>query len=473
MRMFRLGLSTRIALTMFVALLLLQGLNAATFFFLPRPAQTIYSARWLISETTVAARKIFDTDASRRKDAAKALSAELNFFVLWNAKRMGAPGHEQTAPAFLIRLERSLRESLGRTVKSVSVEARGGPGFPRDDEKIQFVPAGFEQHLPIGVLSADEPDIPIIGGFSILIQGTDGSWMRIEPQRPPRLGPLFSPPMITAAGAILLISFLSIWTAKRTLSPLEDLVGAAERLGIDRSATPVYTKHLGDFAVVGRALNEMQKRIKNFVDERTRMLAAISHDLRTSLTRLRLTAEELADSPSKETLVKNVEEMEEMLSATLAFANDDLKREKVERVDLGALLITICDSFSDAGERVDYQGPDHFLTVCQPIATKRAFINIIDNAVKYGKWARVGLQLNGQHVIVTVRDDGPGIPDELIETAFQPFHRLEQSRNRETGGVGLGLAIARDIISAQGGTIALISPCDGGLLATVQMPRSL
>ncbi|CCB65021.1 ATP-binding protein [Hyphomicrobium sp. MC1] len=473
MRKFRVGLSTRIALTMLTALLLLQGLNAATFFFLPPPTQTIYSARWLISETSEATKKIFDVETTRRKDVAKTLSDELHLFISWDEIRMEPPSPERVVPEFFIRLERSLRASLSGTVRSVSIEARGGPAFPGDNENTQFVPAGFEQHLPTGVLANDEPDIPIIGGFSILVRGSDGSWLHIESQRPPRLGPLFSPPMITAAGAILLISFLSIWTAKRTLSPIDDLVSAAQRLGIDRNATPIDTKKLGDFAVVGRALNEMQNRIKNFVDERTHMLAAISHDLRTSLTRLRLTTEELADSPSKDALVKNVEEMEQMLSATLAFASDDLKREKAERVDLGALLITICDNFLDAGACVYYQGPDHLLTACQPIATKRAFMNIVDNAVKYGESAHVGLRLNGEHVVVTVRDNGPGIPDELIETAFQPFQRLEQSRNRETGGVGLGLAIARDIISAQGGTIALNSPRDGGLLATLQLPRSL
>ncbi len=472
MRKFRVGLSTRIALTMLTALLLLQGLNAATFFFLPPPTQTIYSARWLISETSEATKKIFDVETTRRKDVAKTLSDELHLFISWDEIRMEPPSPERVASGFFMRLERSLRESLGGSIRSVSVEPRGGPPFPRGGENTQFVPAGFEQHLPTGALATNEPDIPIIGGFSILVQGPDGSWLHIEPRRPPRLGPLFSPPMITAAGAILLISFLSIWTAKRTLSPIDDLVGAAQRLGIDRNATPVDTRKLGDFAVVGRALNEMQNRIKNFVDERTHMLAAISHDLRTSLTRLRLTMEELDESASKNALVHNVEEMEQMLSATLAFASDDLKREKAERVDLGALLITICDSFSDAGACVDYQGPDHLLTVCQPIATKRAFMNIVDNAVKYGMSARVGLQLNGEHVVVTVKDHGPGIPDELIETAFQPFHRLEQSRNRETGGVGLGLAIARDIVSAQGGTITLSSPHDGGLLATVRLPRS-
>ncbi|MFT3731855.1 MAG: ATP-binding protein [Hyphomicrobium sp.] len=471
--MFRLGLGSRIALTMLAALLLVQGLNAATFFFLPRPTQTVYSAHWLIAKTSEIAKKIFSADASQRKAVAKTLDDGRQLFISWNEKRLGPPNFDRNEPGFLIRLERSLRDRLGDAVKTISVEARGGPGFQRDDEKTQFVPPGFEQHLSTGALADNEPDIPIFGDFSISIEGLDGSWLRVEPQRPPRLGRFFSPPIITAAGTILLISFLSIWTAKRTLSPIEDLVAAAKRLGIDRNAGPIDTKNLGDFVVIGRALNEMQRRIRNFVDERTHMLAAISHDLRTSLTRLRLTIEELADGSSKDTLVKDVEEMEQMLSATLAFAGDDLKHEKAERVDLGALLITICDGFSDAGKNVDYQGPDHLLTVCQPIATKRAFVNIIDNAVKYGNSALVRLQLNGADVVVTVQDEGPGIPEDQIEAAFQPFRRLEQSRNRETGGVGLGLAIARDIISAQGGSIRLNSPSTGGLLATLQLPRSL
>ena len=174
----------------------------------------------------------------------------------------------------------------------------------------------------------------------------------------------------------------------------------------------------------------MQSRIKQFLNERTQMLAAISHDLRTSLTRLRLEAEDLPESETKNRLIFYMSEMERMISATLTFAGDELKSEPQQRVDLAALLISLCDSFSDHGQPADYNGPNHAYLLCQPVAMKRAF----------------------------------------VELAFRPFRRLETSRNRETGGVGLGLPIARDIIRAHGRQISLQNLPEGGLEVMVRLP---
>ncbi|MFA5957001.1 ATP-binding protein [Hyphomicrobium sp.] len=469
MRIFRLGLSTRIALTMLLALLLMAGLNAATFFLLPRPDATVYSAHWLISHVNEAAKAIFGAGVAQRQIIAERLTNESKLDINWQPSAPPRP-RDENLTIYMTRLQSSLREALSGTAKSISIEMRGRPHGGPGDEPREFVPEGFDRELPTGPLTSVEPDIPIFDGFSIAVEGQDGSWIRVEPHRPEFLTPFLRPPVITAVGAIILISALSIWTAKRSLRPIDQLVVAAQRIGIERQASPIDTRGLGDFVVIGDAINEMQNRIKGFIDERTQMLAAISHDLRTSLTRLRLTSEELPESEAKDSLIKNMEEMEQMVSATLTFAGDDLKRERSERVDIAALLITICDSFSDTGARTEYAGPDHLFAVCQPIAIKRAFVNLVDNAIKYGGSAHIELQTVQDAIRVVIKDEGPGIPTELVERAFRPFSRLEQSRSRETGGVGLGLAIARDIVSAHGGTINLGMRPEGGLEAQLRLP---
>ena len=215
----------------------------------------------------------------------------------------------------------------------------------------------------------------------------------------------------------------------------------------------------------------MQERIKRFLDERTHMLAAMSHDLRTGLTGLRLDAEEFAEGEAKDRLVAGMEEMERMISATLTFAGDELKSEPAQKIDLAALLISLCDSFSDRGFDAAYSGPDHLSATYQPVAIKRAFTNLIDNAIKYGGCARVTLLRSVDRATVSVTDDGPGIPPDKTGLAFEAFQRLDKSRNRETGGVGLGLTIARDIVQSHGGEIGLGVPPQGkGLEARVTLP---
>jgi signal transduction histidine kinase len=215
----------------------------------------------------------------------------------------------------------------------------------------------------------------------------------------------------------------------------------------------------------------MQQRLKRFVDERTHMLAAISHDLRTPLTRLRLFAEFVSDQQQRALVLNDIEEMEQMLRASLTFASDEAHREPHSRVDIAALLISLCDTVSDAGGDVSYEGPDHAELPCQPVAIRRALSNLIDNACKYGEEARVRLSEHAERIEITIADRGPGIPADQVEQAFAPFRRLEGSRNRESGGVGLGLAIARDVIHGHGGSITLEANQPAGLLVRVRLPK--
>ena len=219
----------------------------------------------------------------------------------------------------------------------------------------------------------------------------------------------------------------------------------------------------------------MQRRLKRFVDERTHMLAAISHDLRTPLARLRLQAEFIPDGELREGMLANIDAMRDMLAETLSFAEGDASADPSASFDLASVLISLCDEASDAGAKAEYDGPDHATACGRRTAIRRMFSNLIDNAVRYGGAARVSLGEGASDWIVTVADDGPGIPAELFEQAFEPFQRLESSRNRETGGTGLGLSIARDIALAHGGQISLANAPAGsrGLVVTVLLPGAL
>jgi signal transduction histidine kinase len=375
------------------------------------------------------------------------------------------PPPEERLSLSLARLQSSLEEALAGKVKSVSAHSRGGP--PR-----HFGPPELELAAQSGgdPLRPGEADFPVFGEFVITMEGHDGDWLFIEPHRPHRLAPFVNSWLVSFVGAAVLISLLSAWTAKWSLQPLDRLVEAAERFGRGREAEPAPTEGLREFAAIAHTLNAMQSRIKGFVDERTQMLAAVSHDLRTSLTRLRLEAEELDESRAKNQIIADVEDMERMISATLTFAADDLKGERLEIVDLAALLISLCDSFTDRGLLADYAGADHARILCQPTAMKRAFSNLIDNAIKYGERAQASLVETGGDVIVTIADQGLGIPPDKVELAFQPFRRLEGLRNQNAGGVGLGLSIARDIIKAHGGEIRLSNQAEGGLSVEVRLP---
>lgn len=312
----------------------------------------------------------------------------------------------------------------------------------------------------------------MLGIFELAIQGLDGSWIIIGPKGTEGYAERLKPWLILLTSAVALISVLSAITARNTLRPLQRLTQSARQFGRTRKADPINSTGLHEFAVVARAMNDMQDSIKAFIDERTQMLAALSHDLRTSLTTLRFDAEDVAGD-GKNRLVAGMEDMERVISATLAFAGDDLKTELAQSIDLAALLISLCDSFSDRNCDVSYSGPDHLFAMCQPVAVKRAFTNLIDNAVKYGGCARVRLQHSADAAEISIADDGPGIPLEKAELAFRPFGRLDYARNRETGGVGLGLTIARDVIQSHGGEICLGAPPQGkGLDVAISLPLS-
>ncbi len=227
------------------------------------------------------------------------------------------------------------------------------------------------------------------------------------------------PWLILAASAVALVAVLSTVTARNTLRPLEQLTDSARNFGRTRKAVPIDPAGLQEFSVIARAMNDMQDSVKRFIDERTHMLAALSHDLRTSLTGLLLDAEAVSGGDAKNRIVSGMEDMERVISATLAFAGDDLRSESAQLIDLAALLISLCDGFSDRNCNVSYSGPDHLFAMCQPVAVKRAFTNLIDNAVKYGGCARVELRLAAKGAAISIADDATGYSSRESRTCVQ------------------------------------------------------
>ncbi len=269
----------------------------------------------------------------------------------------------------------------------------------------------------------------------------------------------------------VVVSLLSVWAVRRSTAPLALFAWAAERLGRDVNAPDLPEGGPREVNRAAKAFNEMQRRLRSLINDRTQMLAAISHDLRTPITRLRLRAEFVEDTEQRNKMLNDLEQMEEMIAATLAFARDDNANEPRQNLDLGDLMQSICDDASDMGNDVVYRGSPNEPFSGRPLALRRAFTNLVDNAVKYGHRARVNIEASPKHFTITIEDDGPGIADTELERVFEPFYRIETSRNRDTGGTGLGLAVVRSIIRSHGGEITLSNSPKGGLRATVTLPR--
>ncbi len=329
----------------------------------------------------------------------------------------------------------------------------------------ELVPEVAELHL--GYVGSG-PERRIGGGMRL----EDGSWIAFA--APPALHRAEASPHASLASlsamavGIVLASVLVVrWITK----PLRRLAEAAEDFGKGAAPVPMPEDGPREVRDAARAFNAMQGRIHRLVSDRTQALAAVSHDLRTPIQRLRLRAGFLDDAEAQRSIDTDLDEMEAMVEATLAFLRGDAGGEDFRPTDLAAILRTLCDEAADRGAAVAFAGPDHVLLNLRPVAAKRAFANLIDNALKYGGAARVTLRDSPAAVAVSVEDDGPGIPEAAMATVFEPFQRLEASRNRGTGGSGLGLTIARQAVEGHGGTIALANRPGGGLLVTVQLPR--
>jgi signal transduction histidine kinase len=319
-----------------------------------------------------------------------------------------------------------------------------------------------EMHVAMmrGELSAVEMNL------SIAMSG--GRWLNVGTrfERPPIQWPIYS--MLTFAVSAAVILGVVFWfMMTRLTGPLRRLVSAADRLGRGEDVANLPMAGPTEVRDLTSTFNRMQDRLSRFVADRTRLLAALGHDLRSPLTAMRVRAEMVDDEETRESLVTSVEEMQTMVEATLEFAKGLAGSEEPEVVDVGAFLDTLR---TDMLTPFELDGGPSVRARIRPHALRRALRNVIENAVRYGGNARVGHSATDHEFIITIDDDGPGIPTAELQRVFDPFFRLEQSRSMETGGHGLGLSIARTIIRAHGGDIALSNRDSGGLRATIAIP---
>ena len=364
------------------------------------------------------------------------------------------PGLSATVPDFRQSLERQLRQNLGSDYQ-VAVMPTTDPSKPA----LILGRPGAEAFERGGDLY--DVSIGIPGGDSLLFRLAQGQ----------RVAPL---PRSLLFNLILLavLTAIAIYAVTRGITrPLSDLSRAAEAVGRDLRQPPLIERGSREVRDAARAFNTMQERMQRHVDSRTRVLAAMSHDLKTPLTRLRLRVATLEDPDLQFRVDRDLDEMENMVHGALTVLrglNDD---EPAEAVDINELLGTLQTEFAEMGTPFEVHGRVRVLYAGKPMALKRCLTNLLSNASKFGGGVSVHVK-DGAAVTISVRDCGPGIPAEHLVRVFEPFYRVESSRNRDTGGTGLGLCIARDIAQAHGGSLTLANLPQGGLQATLTLPRS-
>lgn len=351
------------------------------------------------------------------------------------------------------------------------------PEMPTPEQRLLRVNMNL---VPLGAPQIRWREMVIYGGHSwhqavIGLRFPDGEWLNVKAELEP-LRPWHSPTFLVAFVLMTVAAaLLTLWAVRRLTAPVRTLAEAAEALGRDVNAPPLPENGPTEVATAAIAFNTMAARIRRFVEDRTELLTAIGHDLRTPITRLKLRAEFVEDDEQRAKILADLEELEAMVSATLAFGRDARTTEPVSHLDLAELLRTILDEAADANpdvlDKLNYEGPPHLTVQARSLALKRVFVNLVANAVNYGGSATVRLLSPGNRMVVAeIEDSGPGIPPNELDRVFEPFHRGEPSRNRETGGVGLGLPIARNIMRAHGGDVTIANRPSGGVKATVTLP---
>ena len=347
-----------------------------------------------------------------------------------------------------------------------------------DLARVEKLAADLRRPLQLRQFDAAEEGAQLLSGLfasreliAIWAPLDDGTWLRfVTASALPSLGWIMHMGAQVFLVSLAVIAF-AVWSARQITRPVRTFSAAADRLGKDVHAPPITESGSAELINATRAFNTMQERLQRYVEDRTHMLAAISHDLRTSLTRLRLRTSFISDKEQQQKADRDIEEMDAMLSATLTFARDDAADEPLVKVDIAEMLHSLCDDLNDIGKRVQYQGPDKLDCECRSVSLQRALANLMTNAASYGLAAQVVLLETDESVTVTIADRGPGIPNTDKERVFEPFVRLDSARSRTTGGTGLGLPIARSVVHAHGGTLQLKDRDGGGLEVIVELPR--
>ena len=382
-----------------------------------------------------------------------------------------AAGREPQEPDMRLAMFRNvLRYALGDQMEVRVTRPEGSPESfrPRDRLGPPDMPM-----MPHRMGGHDMMDFSPEGAFfTVQIALRDGTWVTFDTFLSPQVAAI---PLRVALTLLILLGtvvVLSLVAVRWVTGPLSSLAIAADQLGADINRPPLRETGPVEVQRAARAFNTMQRRLSRFIADRTRILAAMSHDLQTPITRMRLRSEMLDDESVRAKFAKDLDDMESMVTQTLDFMRDAGSVEPVRRVDVMALLESLQTDYQDTGDMVEIEGSIAQPYPCRPHALRRCLTNIVDNAIRYGKRATIRVEDGAERIAIRILDEGPGIPDEEIEKAFEPFFRGESSRSRETGGTGLGLGIARNIARAHGGELSLRNRPEGGLEATLTLPRT-
>jgi signal transduction histidine kinase len=288
-----------------------------------------------------------------------------------------------------------------------------------------------------------------------------------ERQRPFWIGPW----VLTLLFAAISVTLLGLWTARALTAPLSSFARAAESFSLNGAPAPLPERGPEEIRSVAKALNRMRERITTLMDDRTRMLAAISHDLRTPITRMRLRSEFIEDDGYRSSMLGDLDQMRSMLESVLSFLRNDRKLESMTLVDIASTLQLVTDQFADMGHKVAYDGPQHAMATLRPDDLYRSVTNLVENAVRFGAEATIRLTMSPNSVTIDVEDDGPGISDARKDAMLEPFVRGDEARNMdEAAGFGLGLSIARAIVLAHDGELSLNDRQPHGLVVRIELP---
>jgi signal transduction histidine kinase len=300
----------------------------------------------------------------------------------------------------------------------------------------------------------------------------DGAMISARLLPDPRPRPFWTGPwMMTLLFAVISVSLLSLWAARALTAPLSSFAKAAEDFSLNGAAAPLPERGPEEIRSVAKALNRMRERITVLIDDRTKMLAAISHDLRTPITRMRLRSEFIEDDGHRSRMLRDLDQMRSMLESVLSFLRNDRKLEPMTLVDIASTLQLVTDQFADMGHKVAYEGPEHAMATVRPDDLHRSVTNLVENAVRFGAEARIRLIVSPDIMTIEVEDDGPGISDSRKDVMLEPFVRGDDARNMdEASGFGLGLSIARAIVLAHRGALSLNDRMPHGLIVRIELP---
>lgn len=308
--------------------------------------------------------------------------------------------------------------------------------------------------------------------FRISVPLGDGDWLNVSArfQRPDLQAP---PALLGATLLSLALVIAALWYGLgRITRPLRQLASAADGFGLDAPAPEMPRRGPREVQALSDALDRMHGRLTAMVTDRTRMLAALGHDLRSPITALRVRAEMVDDDETRERMAATLEEMQEMVDLTLAYARGVSTDQPMEETDLADLIRDLAVELSETGPEISVEAPVPVHAEIRRTAMRRALRNLMENAQRYGSGARATVRETARAAEILIEDEGPGIPEDDLEKVFDPFTRLETSRSRETGGIGLGLPIARSILRAHGGDVTFTNRTSGGLRATIHLPRT-